>query len=143
MFISIRTNLPYQVMEFPDFPYPDGTPSYPPQSRVLRYLHDYADHFALKKHLKLNHLTIRVVPIENGRWEVIVKDLQNNKFETLIYDIVFVCNGHFAAPRYPDIPGFDQFKGKVIHSHDFRTAEAFHGGYTQNFLSFFSNLQSI
>lgn len=114
-------------MEFNGHPYPNGTKSYPPQADVLKYLHSYADRFEIKKHIKLSHLVIRVVPIENEKWEVIVKDLPNDKFHTLIYDVVFVANGHFASPRYPSIPGLDEFQGKLLHSHDYRSAEAFHG----------------
>lgn len=112
-------------MEYPDFPYPEGTQSYPPQSEVLKYLNSYVDKFDLKTHIKFSHLVIRVLPIEKGQWEVIVKDLPNNTFETKIYDAVFVANGHFTAPRIPHIDGVNEFKGKIIHSHDFRTAQAF------------------
>lgn len=114
-------------MEFNDYPYPNGTKSYPPQVDVLKYLHSYAEHFDIKKHIKLSHLVIRVLPIENEKWEVIVKNLPNNTFETLIYDVVFVANGHFASPRYPHISGLDEFTGRTLHSHDYRSAEAFHG----------------
>ncbi|XP_055325882.1 uncharacterized protein LOC129579742, partial [Sitodiplosis mosellana] len=126
MYQGLRTNLPHQVMEFNDHPYPNGTKSYPSQADVLKYLHSYADRFEIKKHIKLSHLVIRVLPIENDKWEVIVKDLPNDKFQTLIYDVVFVANGHFASPRYPSIPGLDEFKGQTLHSHDYRSVEAFH-----------------
>lgn len=116
-------------MEFPDHYYPNGSIQYPPQSEVLKFLHSYADRFDLKKLIKFSHLVVRVLPIENGKWEVIVKDLPNNKFETKIYDAVFVCSGHFAAPKIPDLPGTDEFNGKMIHSHDFRTSEDFRGKY--------------
>lgn len=122
-----RTNLPYQLMEFPEHPYPKDTISFPPQAQVFKYLNSYADRFDLKKYIKLSQLVIRILPIENDKWEIIVKDLPSNTFNTLIYDVVFVCNGHFATPRYPNIPGTNDYKGKIIHSHDFRTAKAFRG----------------
>lgn len=114
-------------MEFPGHSYPKDTISYPTQPHVFKYLHSYADRFSLKNYIKLNHLVIRVLPIENDKWEIIVKDLPNNSFKTLIYDAVFVCNGHFVTPRYPNIPGTNEFKGKIMHSHDYRTAKKFRG----------------
>lgn len=114
-------------MEYPDFPYPNGTKSYPPQSEVLKFIHSYADKFDLKKHIKFSHIVIRVLPIEDGKWEIIVKNLPTNTFETIIYDAVFIANGHFVAPRIPHIDGVNEFKGKILHSHDFRTAEAYRG----------------
>lgn len=129
MFFSFkfRTNLPYQLVEFPDYHHPNNTASFPTQSDMLNFLHSYANHFNLNKHIELNHLVVRVLPIENGQWEVIVKDLPNNKYMTKIYDAVFVCNGHYFAPRIPEIEGANVFKGKIFHSHDFRKAEAFKG----------------
>lgn len=124
---SSRTNLPYQLMEFPDHSYPKGTESYPLQPDVLNYLQSYADRFDVNKHIKFSHLVIRVLPIENGKWEVIVKDLAEDKFITLIYDVVLVCTGRFSSLRYPSLPGMDEFQGKMLHSHDFRTAETFRG----------------
>lgn len=114
-------------MEFSDHHYPNNTLSYPPQPVVLKFLQSYADRFKLKKYIKFNHLVIRVLPIENDKWEIIVRDLPSNRYITRIYDAVFVCNGHFSAPRIPIIEGAKQYTGKLIHSHDYRRAEQFRG----------------
>lgn len=128
MYKGLRTNLPYQMMEFPDYHHnPNNISSFPTQADILKFLHSYADHFNLGKLIKLNHLVVRVLPMENGKWELIVKDLPNNKYITKVHDAVFVCNGHYFAPRLPQIDGANEFKGKVMHSHDFRSAEAFRG----------------
>lgn len=133
---EFRTNLPYQMMEFPDYHHTNDTASFPSQADILEFLHSYADHFELNKHIKLNHLVIRVLPIEDGKWEVLVRDLPNNKYMTKIYDAVLVCNGHYFAPRLPEIAGANEFKGKLMHSHDFRKAEAFKG-WLSNAIIFF------
>lgn len=114
-------------MEFKDHHYPNGTLNYPPSAVVLKFLQSYADRFNLKKHIRFNHLVIRVLPLENEKWEITVKDLPNNKYETKIFDAVFVCNGHFATPKSPAIEGAKKFKGKLIHSHDFRNKDAYRG----------------
>lgn len=131
-------------MEFADHHYPNNTLPYPGQPVVLKFLQSYADRFKLKRHIKFNHLVIRVLPIENDKWEVIVKDLPSNRFMTKIYDAVFVCNGHFSSPRIPSIEGNKEFSGKLIHSHDFRVAEAFKGNLSMIFpLIFAFSIYSI
>lgn len=115
------------MMEFPGHSFPNNTISFPPHSDVLKYLQSYADKFDLKKYIQFNHLVIRVHPIENNKWEVIVKNLSNDKYVTQIFDAVFVCNGHFFAKFIPKMDGANQFKGKLLHSHDFRDAEHFKG----------------
>ncbi|PSC67968.1 flavin-containing monooxygenase FMO GS-OX-like 4 isoform A [Micractinium conductrix] len=43
------------------------------------------------------------------------------------YDAVVVCTGHYARPRLPAIPGQDSFLGLVMHSHNYRSPDAFKG----------------
>lgn len=117
-------------MTFPDFHYPDDALSFPPQSDVLNYLHSYANQFDLKKLISFNHLVVRVAPVDDDKWEVVVKNLPNNTFDTNIFDAIFICNGHYSDPQIPNIPGAEDFRGKLMHSHDFRTAEAFRGMFT-------------
>lgn len=122
-------------MEFVDHKYPDGSVSYPPQADVLKYLHSYADRFDVNKHIKFNHHVIRVNPIEDGKWEIIVKDQPNNKYETVIYDAVFVANGHFSKPKIPKIPGQNEYKGRLIHSRDYRNPEDYRGVFLCKFIT--------
>lgn len=114
-------------MSFPDFPYPSNTTPFPPQTDVLKYLHSYAHHFELEKSIKFRHLVVRVLPTGNDKWEIIVKNLRTNTFETSIFDAVFVCNGLLSKPFIPNIVGAKEFNGKMIHSHDYRKPEPFHG----------------
>ncbi|XP_031619214.1 dimethylaniline monooxygenase [N-oxide-forming] 2-like [Contarinia nasturtii] len=126
MYRDLRTNLPHQVMTYIDHPFPEGTRSFPSHVEVQKYYQSYAERFDFMKLIKFNHSVIRVLPIENNKWEVIVKDCINDKFETIVYDAVFVCNGHYAKSHIPEIPGACEFKGRIMHSRDFRTPEKFH-----------------
>lgn len=116
-------------MAYPDFPFINQEKSYVSQPDVLGYLESFADHFDLKKHIKFQHYVVRVRPIEENKWEVIVRDLLNDRYETLEFDAIFVCNGHYHTPSLPHLPGTNDFKGKQMHSHDFRHAEPFKGEY--------------
>ncbi|XP_031629554.1 senecionine N-oxygenase-like [Contarinia nasturtii] len=127
MYYKVRTNIPHQTMELPLHKYPNGTPSYLSHENVWQYLNTYADRFDLKKHVKLHHLVENVHSIENNKWNITVLDLPNNKIESVIYDAVFVCINRLSSPNYPQIEGADQFKGKIMHSHDYRRAEQFRG----------------
>ncbi|XP_031623997.1 senecionine N-oxygenase-like [Contarinia nasturtii] len=123
---ELRTNLPHQLMAYIDHPFPEGTRSFPSHIEVQKYYQSYAERFDFMKLIKFNHSVIRVLPIENNKWEVIVKDFVNDKFETIMCDAVFVCNGPHAKSHIPEIPGASEFKGRIMHSRDFRTPEKFH-----------------
>lgn len=127
MYKGLRTHTPKQLIEFPDHHHLNETSTFPSHSDILKYLHSYADQFDLNDHIKFSHSVIRVLPVANDKWEVIVKDLTNDKFITKIYDAVFVCNGHHSAPRIPEYEGASEFQGKVIHQSDYRNGEMFRG----------------
>lgn len=114
-------------MAFPDHPYPEHTAPFPTQPEVMAYIESYANRFNLKRFIKFNHLVVRVSPIENDKWEVIVKNLPNNTFETHIYDAVFDASGHFTKPQFTNIPGANEFNGKYMHSKHYRRPDKFIG----------------
>lgn len=124
MYKGLRTNLPKELMQFPDFPFPPNEESFLPACDVDDYLNNYADTFGLRKYIKLNHHVLRVRPV-NGEWEVIALNYAENKNETSLFDIVLVCNGHFSVPDIPNIEASNLYLGNQMHSHDYRTATRF------------------
>lgn len=124
MYKSLRTNLPKEVMGFPDYPFPEQNSSYIPAEDVLQFIRDYAENFKVTDHIKFRHYVVRARPYD-GKWEVVVKDLPNNQYLTYRFDYLIICNGHFEEPLYPEIPGMDNFKGESIHSHYYREPSVF------------------
>lgn len=122
MYQGLNTNLPKELMHYPDFPFPEQENSYLSAEEVLKYYQSYADSFNLRNYIKFEHHVVRVRPLLNDTWEVIVRDLKRNIFETVNYDAILVCNGHYNTPFIPDYEGRDVFEGKQIHSHDYRCA---------------------
>ena len=43
------------------------------------------------------------------------------------FDAVLVCTGHHAEKHEPSFPGLADFKGEVLHSHDYREPSRFIG----------------
>ena len=62
---------------------------------------------------------------KNGVWEVTIKDLQTGDIHVEHFDAVMVCTGHHAEKKMPQFEGEKEFKGQIIHSHDYRD----HRGY--------------
>jgi dimethylaniline monooxygenase (N-oxide forming) len=56
---------------------------------------------------------------------MVVLNLATNEYKTLTFDAVMICNGHYHTPALPVIPGSDCFRGKQIHSHDYRQPDGF------------------
>eukprot|EP00092_Neocalanus_flemingeri_P007944 GFUD01008571.1.p1 GENE.GFUD01008571.1~~GFUD01008571.1.p1 ORF type:complete len:438 (-),score=120.28 GFUD01008571.1:45-1358(-) len=131
MYKNLRTNLPKEVMAFPDFPFPETKEtSFIHHSEVLDYLESYKKHFEVEKLIKFHTQVSRVNPVlteDQTRWEVTTKCLKTEEVATNLFDSVMVCNGHYSVPVIPKIPGIAQFSGSLIHSHDYRVPEAYQG----------------
>jgi thioredoxin reductase len=125
MYQGLHTNLPKEIMGFPDFPIPHQEKSYIPAEDMLAFLNLYADTFSVRDKIKFEHQVLRVRPLLDDTWEVIVKNLPADKYETYNFDAILVCNGHYHTPALPKYDGSNVFKGKQIHSHDYRSPEPF------------------
>lgn len=54
-------------------------------------------------------------------WFLTVLDAKT-KIKTMHnFDAVIICIGHYSTPRLPKIKGQELFKGRCVHSHDYRT----------------------
>nr|BCT26324.1 flavin-dependent monooxygenase [Euura sp. 'Pontania] len=142
MYENLRTNLPSEIMNFPDWRrMGGGARSCITHGQVLSYLQDYADHFQLRRNITFNTRIelVRpdgqagpVAPLASstpGRtiWKVSIKNMLTQSTEEREFDAVICCNGHFFEPYIPSIPGIKTFRGQVMHSHDYRKPQPFAG----------------
>lgn len=64
------TNLPKEIMGFPDFPIPKQEKSYISAEDMLAFLNLYSEEFHVKEQIKFQHYVIRVRPKGEKQWEV-------------------------------------------------------------------------
>jgi cation diffusion facilitator CzcD-associated flavoprotein CzcO len=154
MYSGLRTNLPKELMAFREYPFHDTNikESFVTHAQVQEYLLDYQRHFELNKYihygctvrnLKVLHDTKSKLSPSSENWPQIQLEWTTTSTTTSttdkhgdadvnmapqreIFDAVLVCNGHYAAPSSPYIPGLDQyFQGKIMHSIEYDTPEQF------------------
>ncbi|XP_043462320.1 flavin-containing monooxygenase FMO GS-OX-like 2 [Leptopilina heterotoma] len=133
MYENLRTNLPKEIMQIPDFPFKDseGLPSFVHHSVIRQYLVDYAKHFNLHPHMKLqtlvNHVEPEILSTGETIWLVTFTDLRTKLVKTKLFDVVILCNGHYTVGHFPQIQGIENFHGGIIHSHQYRKPENYAG----------------
>ncbi|XP_017771386.1 PREDICTED: senecionine N-oxygenase-like [Nicrophorus vespilloides] len=128
MYQNLKTNLPKEIMVFEGLQYSlDLTKSYIKQSDVLDYIQKYVEKFDLEPHIKYLKLVKKIKPHLETKWKVTVMDAKTKTEETLEFDAIMVCNGHFFHRRLPLIPGMDAFIGKQMHSQDYKSPEPYKG----------------
>ncbi|KAI1788634.1 FAD/NAD(P)-binding domain-containing protein [Ganoderma leucocontextum] len=128
LYDSLTTNLPHPVMAYTSFSFPPGTALFPPASTVLTYFEDYAAHFDLNQHIRLNTSVISATrDPAAAKWNVVVQNLQTTTEETHEFDYVVVANGHYRVPRLPATAGLGKWveAKKAMHSVYYRNPSIF------------------
>ena len=132
MYRYLWSNGPKECLEFADYSFEEHfgrpIPSYPPRAVLHDYIKGRIDRSGITHYIKLNH-TVRWVSYNDGtgKFSVTVKDLKADEATTSEFDHVIVACGHFSTPNMPDFPGLRMFRGRVLHAHDFRSADEFAG----------------
>ena len=121
---TTTANSSKELTAFSDFPMPKEFPVFPHNREMQRYMELYVDQFDLKRSIRFEQEVISVTPstdyADTGRWIVVAKDRKSGEVKRKEYDAVLICNGHHCEPNRPRLDGEDVFKGRVIHSLDYR-----------------------
>ena len=95
------------------------------------YFELYAKNFNLKRHIKFNHEVLKVRQAkdyeETGCWDVKVQNLETNEFKDERFDAIMICSGHHVKPLSATFKGQEKFKGKILHTHSYKTPYQFDG----------------
>ncbi|KAH6767478.1 hypothetical protein C2S52_018461 [Perilla frutescens var. hirtella] len=129
LYHSLRTNLPRELMGFPDYPFSTeknrDPRTFPGHEEVLQFLNEFATNFGLVESIRFKTEVIRVerVDLRNDRW--VVESRNNESSSNELFDAVVVCNGHHTIPNVADFPGREKWPGKQIHSHNYRVPDPY------------------
>ncbi|XP_023348013.1 flavin-containing monooxygenase FMO GS-OX2 [Eurytemora carolleeae] len=63
----------------------------------------------------------------NKKWKIEYLCLETKTSHFKYFDGVMICVGAYTTPHYPQIPGLEQFTGRVMHSNDYRYPDPFRG----------------
>jgi hypothetical protein len=138
MYRGLRTNLPKEIMAYRETPWRNVNESFVAHGDVADYLSAYEREHELTKYISfdscLKKLTLvsesasRVSPSMEEWPQFFLEWDQAGHSKSDVFDAVFVCNGHYAKPSVPDIPGLDvYFKGRVMHSVAYDDPSEFEG----------------
>ncbi|KAI1703367.1 flavin-binding monooxygenase-like domain-containing protein [Ditylenchus destructor] len=131
---STVINSSKEMTAFSDFPPPAEFANFMHNTVLHRYFRLYARHHKLYEHIRFNHRVeqVRRAPDynETGRWAIDYITPDGTKARE-IFDAVLLGSGHHYRPYWPEAwPGQDTFKGRIIHSHDYKEPRGFEDGVT-------------
>ncbi|RWS24930.1 hypothetical protein B4U80_04965, partial [Leptotrombidium deliense] len=118
-----------EMSAFSDFVPPDDFPNYMGHKHMCKYLELYANQYDLLQYIRYNHCILNVNFNEDheqtGKWKVTVLKKDENSIFEQIFDGVMVCVGHHVKPNIPTFPSQETFKGRILHTHSYKTSIGF------------------
>ncbi|KAK9853205.1 hypothetical protein MYU51_006991 [Penicillium brevicompactum] len=101
---------------------PNWTREYPGQEEIHKYLVGIAEKWGLYKHIRFNSTVEEAHwDDEEAKWRIKLslsgqKDSEFSSAYVINSDFLVSAVGQLNLPRYPNIPGLDDFQGKTMHS---------------------------
>jgi len=91
-------------------PNPEWTASFVDQPEIEAYLQRCASEFGLDPHITLNTRIASAHYQDDGFWR-----LETTTGERFDYDVIINAMGNQHTPRYPNVPGINEFQGASFH----------------------------
>jgi cation diffusion facilitator CzcD-associated flavoprotein CzcO len=114
---SLRLHTGKHLSALPGLRFARGTGLFPTRHEFVRYLQHYTQHFKLP--IELDTCVTRIT--RNGDWHV-----QTNKGSFQSKALV-IATGIMSNPIQPNLPGAREYRGRLLHSVDYRRPEDFKG----------------
>ncbi|OBA27265.1 FAD/NAD(P)-binding domain-containing protein [Hanseniaspora valbyensis NRRL Y-1626] len=131
---NLDTNVPKFLMEYNNFPFPEGTPLFPKKDTVLKYLIDFAETNRNEVTFDTEVTSITYdADTEKYRAKILKYPFQdvekNSKWDGEEYDAVVIASGNYDLPFIPHKKGlkewFDKYTDSITHSKNFDSPEQF------------------
>ena len=130
MYRYLWSNGPKEVLEMGDYTFKEhygkAIPSFPPRLVLRDYVLGKGKKNNIDRFIRFSTVVRHAEP-KGEQFILTSQNLKTKEEKQEIFDYLIICSGHFSVPNLPTYPGIDDFKGRVMHSHDFRDAAGFKG----------------
>lgn len=106
----VACDVPSHLYSYSFAPNPNWSKFYSPGAEIQAHTEAVANQYDIPAHTKLNAQLTEAVH-ENGRWTLKFADGSTRQADFLINAV-----GGLHVPSYPDVEGFEAFKGKSFHT---------------------------
>ncbi|BBL36021.1 ferredoxin--NADP reductase (plasmid) [Nitrosomonas stercoris] len=117
---STRINVSKYNYAFAGFPFPEEVSDFPDHREVLAYIEAYTIEYAINKHIVFNTEVTRLEQSNSGNWIVNGRSSPGNSEQCWTAHSVAIASGHHRTPLWPKVPGLENFKGRVLHSSQYK-----------------------
>lgn len=116
-YLGCACDIPSHSYQYTFEPNPDWSSLYAPAAEIQAYLERVANKYSATRFIKLQHeITGCRWDEKTAKWHVSVSNLATGATVHDSCDVLISGRGNLNTPSWPDIKGFKEFKGEVMHS---------------------------
>ena len=120
---GLAVDIPSSTYSYWFEPNPNWSRLFAPGAEIKQYADHVADKYDVRRHMRFNSAVEGARWDEDGhRWEVALAD-----GDTVTGSLLITATGVLSQPRKPDIPGLEDFEGRIIHTTDWDDTYEFRG----------------
>jgi dimethylaniline monooxygenase (N-oxide forming) len=120
---DMHTNLSKWTCAFSDYPWAADSEEFPLSPALHGYLKDYASHFDIRQHVRFGE-RVQSLALDGAAWTVMTSATPAAQGP---FAGVIVCAGAFARASFPRSLDLTHFRGRVIHSAQYKSPAEFEG----------------
>ncbi len=111
---GLAVDIPSPTYSYWFEPNPNWSRLYAPGSELKQYADHVADKYDVRRHMRFNS------PVDGAHWDDDTKiwHVALSGGDTLTTRFLITATGYLSQPRKPDIPGIEDFAGRILHSMD-------------------------
>lgn len=111
---GLAVDIPSPTYSYWFEPNPYWSRLYAPGNELKQYADHVADKYDVRRHMRFN------TPVDGAHWDEDAKawHVALSSGETLTTRFLITATGYLSQPRKPDIPGIEDFAGRILHSMD-------------------------
>jgi 4-hydroxyacetophenone monooxygenase len=103
---------------------PQWTKLYPLGDEYRAYLNRLAQKYDVASHVKHSSKVLKMEWLEDEHeWEMTILDLVDETTSTARHTAVLTAAGQFGRPKFPDVPGREDFAGEQMHTAAWRDVD--------------------
>ncbi|KAF2789860.1 FAD/NAD(P)-binding domain-containing protein [Melanomma pulvis-pyrius CBS 109.77] len=116
-YLGCACDVPSHSYQYSFEPNPSWSSLYAPAAEIQAYLARVASKYSADRFIKLSHeITECRWDDASAKWNVTVKNLATGEVIHDSSDVLISARGNLNTPYWPEIDGFKDFKGEVMHS---------------------------
>lgn len=111
---GLAVDVPTTTYSYSFEPNPNWSRLFSTGVEIKQYADDVADKYDVRRHIRFN------TSVEGARWDEEANRwrITVNGGETLSACYLITATGFLSQPKLPDIPGIENFSGKIVHTAD-------------------------